>query len=155
MLYFFSQLQFLVLLYTNLSAPSLLPFASISHYQLLLLADTSPASKLSSSREDNCFKEIQFTVSSTRKEHLKPGKVTDLGNQIKSTSNISLDVMSCFYFWLFFRGCKMFWRGLLCTGFWCPSSTDGVGAWWVKTVMPVIGVAIFDPMDRWENAQIH
>lgn len=95
---FFPQLQFLVLFYTYLSAPSLLPFASISHYQLLLLADTNPASKLSSSREDNCFKEIQFTVSSTSKEDLKPREVTDLGNQIKSMSNISLDVMSYFYF---------------------------------------------------------
>lgn len=101
---FFSQLQFLVLLYTYLSAPSLLPFASISHYQLLLLADTNPASKLSSSREDNCFKEIQFTVSSTGKEDLKPGEVTDLGKQIKSPSNISLAVMRCFYFWLLFQG---------------------------------------------------
>lgn len=100
---FFSQLQFLVLLYTYLSAPSLLLFASISHYQLLLLADTSPASKLCSSREDNCFKEIQFTVSGTSKD-LKPGEVTDLGNQIKSPSNISLDVMSCFYFWFLFQG---------------------------------------------------
>lgn len=95
---FFSQLQFLVLLYTYLSAPSLLPFASISHYQLLLLADTNPASKLSSSREDNCFKEIQFTVSSTSEEDLKPGEVTDLGKQLKSPSTISLAVMRCFYF---------------------------------------------------------
>lgn len=81
---FFPQLQFLGLLYTYSSAPSLLLFASIFHYQLLLLADTNPASKLSSSREDNCFKEIQFTVSSTSKEDLRPGEVTDLGNQIKS-----------------------------------------------------------------------
>lgn len=76
---FFPQLQFLLLLSTYLSALSLLTSSSISHYLLLLLADASPVSKLSSSGEDNCFKEIQFTVSSTSKEDLKPGEETDLG----------------------------------------------------------------------------
>lgn len=76
---FFPQLQFLLLLYTCLSALSLLTSSSKSHYLLLLLADANPVSKLSSSREDNCFKEIQFTVSSTSKEDLKPGEQTDLG----------------------------------------------------------------------------
>lgn len=75
---FFFSFQITVLITVFYPFVSLLLFSSISHYQLLLLADTSPASKLSSSTEDSCFKEIQFIVSTSSKEDLKPNKVTDL-----------------------------------------------------------------------------